>query len=109
MNVTTLKERLNLKPLTPVKNTEISGVYAGDFLSRAMSRVAEGNAWITIMNNINVIAVADLTDCACVILAEDAVLLPDALKAAEEKEINIFSSPLSAYDICIRIHEESGI
>ena len=80
------------------------GVYVGDLLSRAMSHVESGNVWITIMSNVNVVAVAALTEPAAVVLAESVVLTEDALKGAEENGITVLSSPLSAYEICVRLH-----
>ena len=79
------------------------GVYAGDLLSRAMSHVEAGNLWITIMNNINVIAVASLADAAAVLLAEGVTLTPDAQAAAEEKGICVLSAEQSVYDLCVGI------
>ena len=86
------------------------GVYVGDFLSRAMSRVKCDNLWVTIMSNANVIAVATLTEPCAIILAEDVVLQPDARKNAEENGIAVLTSPLSAYEICARVDRaEKGI
>ncbi len=82
-----------------------NGVYAGDLLSRAMSRVKEGNLWITIMCNTNVIAVASLTEAAAVILAEGVELLPEALDAAVDNGITVLSSPKTVNELCIAIHE----
>lgn len=82
---------------------EWQGVYAGDLLSRAMSHVKCDNVWITIMSNTNVIAVASLTEAACVILAEGVELLPEALEAAKENDITVFSSPLTVYELCAKI------
>ena len=65
-----------------------------------MSRVEADNLWITIMSNVNVIAVASLTDAKAVVLAENVELAPDAKAAAEEKGITVLSSPLSVYEIC---------
>ena len=79
------------------------GVYAGDLLSRAMSHVEADNLWITIMNNVNVIAVASLADAAAVLLAEDVSLTPDALAAAEEKGICVLSAKQPVYDLCAGI------
>ena len=80
------------------------GVYAGDLLSRAMSRVRFDNLWVTIMSNVNVVAVATLTEPAAVILAEDVVLQADALAGAVENGITVLTSSLSAYEICARLH-----
>lgn len=82
---------------------EFSGVYAGDFLSRAMSKIDAENLWITVMTNNNVIAVASLTEASAVILAEGVKLLPDAAKAAEDNGITVLSSEESAYNICVEL------
>ena len=79
----------------------IEGVYCGDLLSWVMGRAECGNAWITIMSNINVAAVASLSDVACVILAEGVKLDADALNAAVQKDINVLSSEKSTYEIAV--------
>ena len=79
---------------------EYTGVYAGDLLSRAMSHVHEGDIWITIMSNIKVIAVASLTEAACVILAEGVMMDPDVLAAAAERGVCIFMSDRTVYELC---------
>ena len=84
-------------------NKPFEGVYVGDLLSRAMSHVEADNIWVTIMSNVNVVAVATLTEPAAIVLAEDVVLMPEALAGATENGITVLSSPLSAYDICVRL------
>ena len=103
MTLAQLADALDLMKVCGDGNPEVSGVYVGDFLSRAMSRVKADNVWITIMANTNVIAVASLTDCACVLLAEGVDLSDDALCAAQENGITVFSSQNSAYDLCLKI------
>lgn len=84
-------------------NKQFEGVYVGDLLSRAMSHVEADNIWVTIMSNVNVVAVATLTEPSAIVLAEGVVLMPDALAGATENGITVLSSPLSAYDICVRL------
>ncbi|MBE6720158.1 MAG: hypothetical protein E7571_05845 [Ruminococcaceae bacterium] len=82
----------------PDSEREVSGAYIGDLLSWVMGRAQEDNAWVTIMSNINVIAVASLSDVACVILAE-GVTLDDELKStAEQKGINVLKTDLPAFE-----------
>lgn len=89
----------------PEGDREINGVYIGDLLSWVMGKAQCGNAWITIMSNINTLAVATLTDVACVILAE-GVTLEDSIKAAAQtKGINIITSVYSAYDTAIILNK----
>ena len=87
----------------PDPEREINGAYIGDLLSWVMGRAQADNAWITIMSNINVIAVASLSDVACVILAEGVKLDDSVRNTAEMKGINVLTSPLPAYDTALTI------
>ena len=49
---------------------EIETVFCCDLLSVAMGKAPAGCAWVTVMANLNTLAVASLADVACVILAE---------------------------------------
>ena len=83
----------------PSPDREINGVYIGDLLSWVMGKAECDNAWITIMSNVNVIAVASLVDVSCVILAEGVTLADDVLNTAKEKGINILVSGLPIYEV----------
>ena len=82
---------------------EVDGVYCCDLLSWVMGKANGNDAWITIMSNINVIAVAQLTDISCVILAEGVTLDDDAFKTAQQKGINVLSSKQSVYSLCLSL------
>ena len=110
MTIRDVREALSATLVCGDEAKVFDGVYVGDLLSRAMSRVQCNNLWITIMSNTNVIAVATLTEPCAIILAEDVVLQPDAKKSAEENGITVLTSPLSAYEICTRVDRaEKGI
>ena len=66
-----------------------------------MGKAGADEAWITIMSNVNILAVAALADCACIILAEGVSLDEDILKTAKEKDINILYCDKSIYDIAV--------
>ena len=51
---------------------DITVPFCCDLLSVAMGQAPSGSAWVTVMSNLNTLAVASLADVACVILAEDA-------------------------------------
>lgn len=87
----------------PSPDREINGAYVGDLLSWVMGKADSGNVWITIMSNINIVAVATLTEASCIVLAEGVVPDTDALGAAEAKRINILSTELSAYEAAISL------
>lgn len=102
MTLDALSKALSLETVCAPEapDREVGGVYVGDLLSRAMSRVKAADLWITIMTNRNVIAVAELTDACAVVLAEGAELLPEARDAALQNGIAVFSSPKTAYELC---------
>ena len=90
----------------PDGEKEITGCYIGDLLSWVMGRAKSGDAWITIMSNINICAVAALTDAACIILAQ-SVTLDDNVKAlAETKGINVLKTDLPAYEAALLLAEK---
>ena len=99
-----ISRALGKEPLCGSLDKEVCGCYAGDLLSWVMSHASYGDVWITIMSNINVLAVASLADTACVILAEGVTLDKDAASAAEEKGINVLSSRKNAYELCVLLH-----
>ena len=106
MTVNNLVERLDLTPLcVSSPDREIDGVYIGDLLSWVMGKARENNVWITIMSNINVIAVASLTDVSCIILSEGVVLDDEVLSVAKQKSINVLSTQKSTYEIATNLSD----
>lgn len=70
----------------------LSGCYVGDLLSWVMGRAGQDSAWLTIMSNQNVAAVALMADVACVVLTEGVQPDPDLLRRAREKEVNLLGT-----------------
>lgn len=77
---------------------EIRGIFTGDLLSWAMGRAKEGDAWFTVMGNVNAIAVATLADCACIVLCQDAALDETARAKAAERGVAVFTTPLPEFE-----------
>ena len=88
---------------------KIMAPFCCDLLSIAMSKAPADCAWVTVMGNINTLAVATLTEAACVVLAEGTKLDSPALEKAKSEGINIFSTEMpifeAALDIYRRINE----
>ena len=100
MTVTDLQRTLSLTPLSvPDGEREASGVYIGDLLSWVMGRAQSGNAWITIMSNLNIVAVATLADVSCIILAEGVTPDEQVKETAASKDINILATDMTAYQV----------
>lgn len=94
----------SFKPIClPDKEREITGGYAGDLLSWVMGRANEGDAWVTIMSNVNIVAVSTLADPACIVLAEGVSLDPDALERAKQQGVNIVATDLDTFSACVKI------
>lgn len=87
----------------PDGEREIGGVYIGDLLSWVMGRAKADDAWITIMSNINIVAVASLADVACIILAEGVTLDASVIETANAKGVNILSAEMPAYEAAMQI------
>ncbi len=87
----------------PDPDREVSGVYIGDLLSWVMGRAGADEAWITIMSNQNVAAVAALIDVSCVILAEGVKPDPDLLKKAELQGINLLATGRSSFRTAVEL------
>jgi hypothetical protein len=104
MTVHEMAEKLSLQTICePDPDREVTGGYTGDLLSWVMGRAQSGDAWVTIMSNNNVIAVATLTDVALVILAEDVHPDPGVAELAERKGINLYRSPEAAFPLCAKV------
>lgn len=105
MKVSELIKKLDLQIITTPRfnDREVTGCYIGDLLSWVMGKGSAGDAWITIMNNINIVAVATLTEAACIILAEGVTVDEDIIKKADSQEVIILKSTQTAYALAKEI------
>ena len=106
MTVTDLMNALHLTSVTlPDGEREVEGVYIGDLLSWVMGRAQSGNAWLTIMSNLNIVAVATLSDVSCIILCEGVTLDENVRNTAEAKGINVLATERTAYETAKHLAE----
>lgn len=99
MTVQQLKEQLSLQEFClPAPQREITGGYAGDLLSWVMGRAEADCAWLTIMSNANVCAVAVLTDVSCVILTEGVTPDGELLTRCSGQGVNLLGTTGSTFD-----------
>ena len=59
---------------------------------------------MTVMANINTLAVASLADAACVILAEDAALDDNSIVKAKQQGITVLATSMPVFEAALRIH-----
>ena len=87
----------------PAPNKEIMGGYAGDLLSWVMGRLDAGNAWVTIMSNVNIVAVAVLCEPSVIILSEGVDAEDGVVARAEAQGINIIKTKKDTFLACADI------
>lgn len=104
MTVNELKDKLNLTVLVEDDlDREVTSCYIGDLLSWVMGRAPSDSAWLTVMGNINSIAVATLADVSCIILVENAALDDNARAKAEMHGVNILTTEENSYSLAVKI------
>ena len=108
MTVKELCELIEAKDMTPEadKSAEVSCGYTCDLLSWVMAHGDEGMAWVTVQTHLNVIAVAVLSDMACVVLPEGIRMEAESLQKARDEGMAVLTSPLTAYEICGKLAAE---
>ena len=87
----------------PPVSAAVTGAYACDMLSHVMAHAGPGDVWLTILNSINVVAVAELTGCACVVLTEGVAMEPAVLERARERQVTDLSAPLTTFQAAGRL------
>ncbi len=100
-----IAEKLSLKILTDGEDREVTDCYCGDLLSWVMSRAKSGDIWLTVMGNVNAIAVATLADISAIVLTENATLDADAKVKAEMMGVTILSTEKNTYQVALEVSE----
>ena len=104
MTVKELAEKLALRTLVKDDfDREVEDCYVGDLLSWVMGRAPADSAWLTVMGNINSIAVATLADVSCIILVENAALDDAARQKAEIHGVTILQTEENSYSLAVKI------
>ncbi|HWT76522.1 MAG TPA: hypothetical protein VN258_17635 [Mobilitalea sp.] len=85
---------------------EILVPYCCDLLSIAMGRMPADSAWVTVMGNINTLAVATLADASCIILAEGSKLDEPALNKAKEQGITVLETELPIFEAALIVYQK---
>lgn len=87
----------------PEPDREVTGGYAGDLLSWVMGRAKSGDAWVTIMSNVNIVAVATLADPACIILSEGVNPDDGVIEKAQSMGVNVLAAREDTFTVCAKI------
>ncbi len=106
----TLKEiiqKLNLEVMSASGDfdREIRGGYVSDLLSDVIANSKKGNIWITLQTHPNIVAVATLKELAGIIIVNKRKPEDETLKKAEQENIPVMVTELSAFEIVGRLYE----
>ena len=82
----------------------VSRIFCCDLLSIAMGKAPAGCAWVTVLGNKNTVAVASLTDTACIILAEGVHLSEADRECAAGEGISVFETELPVFEAALALH-----
>lgn len=88
---------------------EITGLFCCDLLSWAMGRAPADSAWVTVMGNVNAVAVAALADTACIVLAENSAIDETATAKALQQGVAVLRTDLPAFEAALAIHNALGV
>ena len=83
----------------------ISGLFCCDLLSIAMSKAPADRVWVTVMGNINTLAVAALCDVGCIVLAEGISLDDAAIVKAAQQHITVLRTEMPIFDAALSVHK----
>jgi hypothetical protein len=84
---------------------DAGGVYCCDLLSWVMGRAPADSAWVTVIANLNTVAVAVLADVSLVILAENTAVDAATIAKAAQQEVNIVKTSKPAFEAALLVHE----
>ena len=106
MTVKELATTCNLEVVNlGLPEAEISGVYCCDLLSIVMGKATAGSAWVTIMGNMNAVAVASLAEIGMIVLADGVSPDATAMQKAKENEINLLRSSKPIFETALELYE----
>ena len=93
-----------LQPELSLQEITIEGCYIGDLLSHVMGSAQPGQLWLTIMNSINVLAVAHLIELPAIVLLENVQPVEGFLERATMEGIPVFLTADTAFDTALRFY-----
>ena len=84
-------------------NPELTRVFTCDLLSVCMSKASAGCVWVTVMGNMNTVAVATLADAACIVLAENAAIPEECIRKAADEGVAVYRCDEPIFETAKRI------
>ena len=105
MTLAELSQKLGLKPLTKLYDTEVQGAFVSDMVSDVMAGAKPGSLWITTQTHTNVVAAANLVDIAAVIVTSGRAVADEVVEMANRADLTILTTDLDTYSLVGQLHE----
>lgn len=102
MNLQTIIEKLNLTLLTEERDfssIQFESGYQSDLLSCVMTGTQPQSIWITLIANINIVAVASLLEISAIIITENAQPNQETISRANMEEVVLLSTSASNFQV----------
>jgi hypothetical protein len=96
---------LDVKAASRHLDREVKSGYVSDLLSDVLAHADEGTLWVTLHIHQNIVAVAMHKDLAGIILVQGRQPEQDTIVKAEEENIPILVSSLSAFELVGRLYK----
>ena len=104
MNVSEIVNKLGLEVLCEGDmSRKIDGCYCSDLLSHCMSNIDSDNLWVTVQVNINIVAIAVLTELSAIIIAQNMNVDESVIAKAREENVTILRTVSPSYELCVEI------
>lgn len=105
MTIETLVDVLGLDPINLVDaaETTVEAAYCGDLLSDVLGNAKPGSVWFTIQGHMNVIAVAQLRDIACIVLVNGVAPDPQTVAKAKSQGVSLCGSEETSAELCMKL------
>ncbi|QZT36873.1 hypothetical protein K5X82_16800 [Halosquirtibacter xylanolyticus] len=88
------------------EDPDVNSLMVTDLMSHAMAKGDCGMLFVTIQAHRNVLAVALLKEFAAIVIPYDVVIPENLLLEANKREMPIYSSSLSTYELVGQIYEQ---
>lgn len=86
------------------RNPEITGIYCCDLLSMALGKLKENQIFITVISNINTLAVAYQKKASCIVISENIPQDNEFINTAEKFGITVFKTKLSTFEAAVKLY-----
>ncbi len=97
-----IAERLQARILVST-GAQTDGFYAGDFISRVISKAPENSCWLTIMSNVNVAGAAVMGDIRIIVLCEGVEPDPALTEKCRQNDIALLRTDLDTFTACKKL------